>query len=142
MRKNVRYAEFTKLKSPEEVLSSKSGSCHDQVMFELHELRAMGYKPKAIFMIELDPDSSQGGMTHSLVYYTDNKKICWFEHAWGGHEGIREFGSPKDIEKYIRDQHNAGSFGNKKKFPVLLFGRFGNHSPGESVYDFVSRADF
>lgn len=59
---------------------SGSGSCHDQVMFELKELRRMGTKPKAIFFMEYN-DTGQGGMTHSFVYYEDKNNLYWLEHA-------------------------------------------------------------
>ena len=76
MNQNIRYSNFTKLKSPEEVFTSKSGSCHDQVMFEMYCLRKMGLTPKAEFFIEYHPHKTQGGMTHSFVYYKkENKQI-------------------------------------------------------------------
>ena len=50
MNQNIRYSNFTKLKSPEEVFTSKSGSCHDQVMFEMYCLRKMGLSPKGVLV--------------------------------------------------------------------------------------------
>ena len=79
MKKNIKYINYTKLMTPDEVYESKKGSCHDQVMFELSVLRKMGYKPKALFIIEYN-ESGDGrdNETHSLVYYEKNNKIYWF----------------------------------------------------------------
>lgn len=119
MNQNIRYSNFTKLKSPEEVYTSKSGSCHDQVMFEMYYLRKMGLNPKAEFFIEYHPHKTQGGMTHSFVYYKKDGKVCWFEHAWGGMEGIHVFKSLGTIKKYIRDKH--------KKWRLWKFQSISNH---------------
>ena len=49
--KSFRYAEFTTLKDHDWVAKNKKGSCHDQVMYELQELRKCGLSPKANFFI-------------------------------------------------------------------------------------------
>lgn len=140
MNQNIRYSEFTKLKSPEEVYTSKCGSCHDQVMFELYHLRKMGLKPKAEFFIEYHPHKVEGGMTHSFIYYKKDGKVCWFEHAWGDMKGIHTFKSLGTIKKYIRDKHKNGDFGNYKEYPNLQFKIMGSHTPGESLGELVSKA--
>ena len=140
MRKNISYSEFTKLKSPEEVVSSRKGSCHDQVMLELNELRAMGIDAKAQFMIEYDPKTSRGGMTHSFVYFKSNGKTYWLENSWGGQEGLHEFNSLDDIKKDILNKHSTGVFGSKKKYSNIEFSDFGNHVPGESLQELVDKA--
>lgn len=140
MNQNIHYSEFTKLKSPEEVFTSKSGSCHDQVMFEMYCLRKMGLTPKAEFFIEYHPHKSQGGMTHSFVYYKKDGKVCWFEHAWGGMEGIHVFKSLGTIKKYIREKHKRGDFGNYNEYPMLEFKNMGSHKPGETLGEFVNKS--
>lgn len=140
MNQNIRYSEFTKLKSPEEVYTSKCGSCHDQAMFELYHLRKMGLKPKAEFFIEYHPHKVGGGRTHSFVYYKKDGKVCWFEHAWGDMEGIHTFKSLGTIKKYIREKHKRGDFGNFKVYPVIKFKAMGSHTPGESLGELVSKA--
>lgn len=139
MSKNIRYSEYTKLKSYEEFLKSKSGSCHDQVMFELRELRKMGKKPNAIFFIEYNPDKPGGGMTHSFVYYHESSYVIWFEHAWGDMKGLHKFASLKDIKNKIRSMHVNNEFGNHRKYPNLLFKSFGSHNSGETLGEFVSK---
>ena len=140
MNQNIRYSNFTKLKSPEEVFTSKSGSCHDQVMFEMYCLRKMGLTPKAEFFIEYHPHKTQGGMTHSFVYYKKDRKVCWFEHAWGGMEGIHVFKSLGTIKKYIREKHKRGDFGNYNEYPMLEFKNMGSHVPGETLGEFVNKS--
>ena len=123
MKNNISYSNFTKLKSHDEVLKSKKGSCHDQVMFEYEELKKLGYSPKGLFIIELDKNG-QGGMTHSLVYYKKGDKVCWFEHAWKGQEGIGEHNSLSDIKDIIKDMYNNYGWGNIRKYGKLEFKTF------------------
>lgn len=140
MRNNIKYAEFTKLKSPGEVLRSKSGSCHDQVMLEMDELSKMGLKPKATFLIEYNKQTGQGGVTHSFVTYEKNGKTYWLENAWGGQEGIHEYDSLDQIKKDITNKHRKGETGSYKDYPNLEFSDFGNHTPGESLQEVVDKA--
>ena len=135
MKKNIKYKEFTKLMSADEVMKERKGSCHDQVMFELYWLKKLGYNPKAIFFIEYNDNN--GGETHSFVYYSKKDKVCWFENAWGGNAGIKEFTSLSDIKNYIRQCHKDGKLGNIKTYPNIEITSFKNHKPGESLREFV-----
>lgn len=138
MRSNIHYANFSHLKSSNEVLTSKSGSCHDQVVFEYNELKKMGKKPKILFFIAYKEGSNQGGMTHSLVYYNENNKIKWFENSWSGLEGIHTYDSlselKDDIKKYYSNMPDA------KNFPELEFKsvRISDFKTGMSLGNFVS----
>ena len=138
MKSNISYSNFTKLKSHDEVLKSKKGSCHDQVMFEYEELKKLGYSPKGLFIIEND-NKGQGGTTHSLVYYKKGDKLCWFENAWKGQEGITEYMSLKDIKDTIKDMYEDHKFGDIEKYGNLEFNTFSisAHKPGESLQQFV-----
>lgn len=139
MKKNIHYAEFTKLKSPEEVIDTKKGSCHDQMMLELHELRQMGMKPNSMFFMEYNPQNNQGGETHSFVYYKQNNKIFWFEHACGDYVGIHQYDDLKSIKDDIIRKHKSGRLGNCNKFPKIEFSSVGKHEPGESLQAFVDK---
>lgn len=136
----IKYKEFTKLMSPKAVEKLKKGSCHDQVMYEMSELRKMGIKPKAKFLMECS-DDGQGGMTHSFVYYKKGKKTCWLENAWSNRAGITEYNSINDIKKEIRKAHKTGEFGNKAKYKNLIFADFDDrkHRPGESLQELVDK---
>lgn len=140
MNKNIKYSNFTKLKSHDEVLKSKKGSCHDQVMFEYVELKKLGFSPKGLFIIEID-DKGQGGMTHSLVYYKKENSICWFENAWKNMAGITEpeEASVSGIKKIIKELHESGDWGDIKKYPKIEFSTFSisSHKPGESLQQFI-----
>lgn len=138
MKKNIKYTNYTKLMTPDEVYESKKGSCHDQVMFELSALRKMGYKPKALFIIEYNEnDDGRDNETHSLVYYEKNNKVYWFENAWGGMEGIHEFKSVQDLKDKLIQLHNSGKMGNCNKYPELEITSFKSHKPGESLQELV-----
>lgn len=138
--RKIKYKEFTKLMSPKAVEKTKKGSCHDQVMYEMSELRKMGINPKATFVMECS-DDGQGGMTHSFVHYKEGKKTVWLENAWGEKAGIHKYNSLKDIKKEIRRSHKEGSFGNIKTYNNLIFGKFDDtdHRPGESLQELVNK---
>lgn len=138
MKKNISYKNYTKLMSPEEVYSSKKGSCHDQVMFELYCLRKLKLNPKALFLIEYNSNGTgNSNVTHSLVYYENNGKICWFENAWGGNEGIHKFNSISELKNKLHELHKTGKFGNIKEYPELEITSFKSHEPGESLQQLV-----
>lgn len=140
MKKNISYDDTTHpLKTTEQLLNDKSGNCHDQTLYELEILKEMGRNPRAMFLIEVD-DSGQGGVTHSFAYYKEGKKIRYFENAWGGHEGIKEFDKIKDIQEYFLDAHSKGEFGlDKDRFTNVYFGDF-RGQPGDSLQDIVNKS--
>lgn len=140
MKKTFKYSEFSKLQSPEETASKKSGSCHDQVMYELSELKKQGIDAKAEFVIEYDSKTGQGGTTHSFVYYKQNGKTYWLENAWGGHEGVHEYDSLDSIKKDIQRFRSIGDFGDTNKYDSLEFSDFkpSKHKAGESLQELVN----
>lgn len=140
MKKTFKYSEFSKLQSPEETASKKSGSCHDQVMYELSELKKQGIEAKAEFLIEYDSKTGQGGTTHSFVYYRKNGKTYWLENAWSGHEGVHEYDSLDSIKKDIQRFRSTGDFGDSNKYDSLEFSDFkpSKHKTGESLQELVN----
>lgn len=132
-----KYREYSRLQEPS-ITAKRGGSCHDQVMLELQELRRMGLKPKAKFLMEYN-DNGQGGMTHSFVYFKSGKKTYWFENAWGERAGITPYNSINDIKKEIRKAHKTGEYGNIKKYPHMVFTDFHDedHKYGETLQEFV-----
>lgn len=137
MKKEIKYSDFNGLKSHDEVASSKSGDCHSQVMYEMEELKKLGYEPKAKFFIEVDPKTGQGGITHSFAYYNDNGKVNWFENAWGGQEGIHSYDSETSMLKDIERKHFSEQTDKSKS--ELIWGDFvpEHHNPGESLQELV-----
>lgn len=135
MKKNIKYSNYVKLMSHDEVLKLKHGSCHDQVMFELEELKQ--YNPKAVFLIEHNNTESTNAITHSFVYYKIGNKLYYFENAWGGHEGIKEFDNLQEIKDYFNNTHKNHEFGHVDHYPELSFYKFGVHKPGETLGEFV-----
>ena len=138
MKSNVHYANFTKLKSSDGVAESKSGSCHDQVVFEYNALKTMGKKPKILFFIAYREGSNQGGMTHSLVYYSEGNKIKWFENSWSGMEGIHTYDSLSDLKADIKRLYS--NMPDAKNFPELEFksASISDFDTGMNLGEFVS----
>lgn len=140
--KDFKYKEFDKLMSPEEVEKTGSGSCHDQVMYEMAKLRKMGFDPKATFVMEVT-DGGQGGMTHSYVTFKQGDKTYWIEPAntWSDRSGLNEFSSASDVRKAFREAHKSGEFGNKSSYKNLIFQDFDDrkHTPGETLEEFVEK---
>lgn len=137
MQKKIKYKNFDKLMTPEEVQASKSGSCHDQVMYELKKLQELGLSPKALFVME--SSGIQGGMTHSLVYFYKNNKVYWVENAWTERAGVHAYNTIDDIKKEIKKAHASGEFGDKTKYSDLSFGDFNANAqkPGETLQELV-----
>ena len=127
-------ATVHKLKTPEETASSRHGNCHDQVLYELKELRKKGYNPKARFVMDYDPETNEGGITHSFVYLQKDGLTMWLEHAWGDHTGVFGFASKKDLETYI--EHKIPRY---KKTNELIWGDFDDTriKPGQSLQQIV-----
>lgn len=138
MKSNVHYANFTKLKSSDGVAESKSGSCHDQVVFEYNALKNMGKKPKILFFIAYKEGSNQGGMTHSLVYYSEGSKVKWFENSWSGMEGIHTYDSLSDLKADIKRIYS--NMPDAKNFPELEFksASISDFDTGMNLGEFVS----
>lgn len=138
MKSNIHYSNFTKLKSSDGVVESKSGSCHDQVVFEYNALKNMGKKPKILFFIAYREGSNQGGMTHSLVYYSEGNKVKWFENSWSGMEGIHTYDSLSDLKADIRKMYS--NMPDAKNFPELEFKSvsISDFDTGMNLGEFVS----
>lgn len=136
--KELEYSEYTKLQTPKETARKKSGSCHDQVLFEVDELRKAGLDPKALFVME--HSGSKGGMTHSLAYFMKNGKTYWVENAWSERAGIKGYKNLDEIKREIKKAHKSGEFGEKSKFSELSFGDFNLNQqvPGESLQELVN----
>lgn len=138
MKVNIKYSEFKKLKTPEEVIKTKSGSCHDQVNLEYKVLSKLGYKPKILFFIAFKEESDVGGMTHSLCYYEKDNKVYWFENSWEDAKGLRKYNSLNELKNDIWKRYKKME--ESKNFPELEFKIIGiNHyKTGITLGEFVS----
>lgn len=124
---SFKYSDFTTLMSHDEVAIKKRGSCHDQVMYELEELRKLGYSPKADFFMDVDK-SGQGYQTHSFAHYDDERgNHIWFENAWEDQKGIHVYKNESEMYKDIRRKHKTpkgidtiwGTFDDSKLRPGM-----------------------
>ena len=139
MEKNIKYVDFTVLKNHDEVLASKSGSCHDQVIYLYEELEKIGIHAEIEFFIEINKNK-KGGITHSFIHFLMNEKIYWLENAWNDQKGIHIFNSLDDIKSIITKLHRSGEFGNSNIYPNLEWGIFKKeeHKYGESLNKLVN----
>lgn len=139
----IKYSNFTKLKSHDEVEKTKSGDCHSQVMYEAEELRKYGIDPKAKFFIEYNPKTNQGGQTHSFVYFNDpiTKKTYWFENAWDTQKGLHEYKNEREMIRDIAKKHKSERTDDRKDFTKVEWGNFNpdEHTPGESLQELVDK---
>ena len=105
MHKNIKYKSDGIYHSPEEVITSKSGDCHDQAELEKVCLSKLGYIAIKLFMVEYYDYSKPGGATHTLTIFTENKpfdinyKWYWFENAWESKSGIHKLEDSLSPEK-------------------------------------------
>ena len=139
--KSISYDDTSHgLKSPDKTLKDKSGNCHDQTFLIMNMLKSRGENPKGFFVIEVDPKTGHGGMTHSFPYIS-KQNVYWIENAWNGNKGIHEFDSVQSIKQYFDYKHKTGSFGNSSKYSELIFGNFNpdSISIGDSLQDIVDK---
>ena len=130
---NFEYIDFDTLMSSKEVADTLSGSCHDQVIFELDELSKQGLNPKAKFLIAVDPDGN-GGETHSFVFYQEDSKLYWFENAWKDYRGIHEFDTEHELLDFVLD-----AFADRNPGKEVFVGAFipEEHHIGEDLQTLV-----
>ena len=71
MRNNIKYDSSIdwKLKSLNQIYTSKKGNCHDQAYFISKALTHIGVKNGRIFFIEYNKNENTGGRTHTLTYF-------------------------------------------------------------------------
>jgi hypothetical protein len=143
MSQEIKYKDFTKLKDHSQVLKTKYGDCHSQVMYEFEELRKYGIRPKAKFFIEYDPKTNQGGQTHSFVYFNDRAtgKTIWLENAWETQKGIHEYPNEHAMIKDVEKKHKAEQTGTRKSFSKVAWGDFKpeDHQAGETLQELVDK---
>lgn len=123
-----------KLRSPEETAELKRGNCHDQVLYEIDQLKKSGKDPKAKFLIEVDSKTGQGGQTHSYVYYKDGEQYVWFENAWGDQAGTHKYDSEKELHDDVMKK-----FRNNTSMDKIYTGNF-NARPGDTLQDIVNKS--
>lgn len=131
-----------KLQSPSQTFKYKTGNCHDQTLFEKELFEQAGLQPKAMFLMEVDPNTGQGGVTHSFVYFEDpnTKSITRFENAWRDKAGVETFSSINQMKDYMEWEHkNKNNFGNSEVYPKIVWGNF-EGQPGDDLQDIVTKS--
>ncbi len=150
MKRNLHYSNISKIKTWQEVLDSKSGCCHDFVMFEKHFFdkftHTLGTRYNTLFCMEFNEGKEGvGGRTHSFIYWWDTedkfgkplpesipKHYYWFEVAWESQQGIRgPYSSIEDLKKDIEKKMLSES-----KCDFVEFAPF-RGKPGMSLQELV-----
>lgn len=133
--KNFTYDSSNhKLRSPKETAKMKTGNCHDQVLYELDQLKKSGHDAKAKFLIEVDSKTGQGGQTHSYVYYKDGNQFVWFENAWEDQKGEHRYNSEKELHDDVKKKFRANTSMDK-----IYDGDF-EAEPGDTLQDIVNKS--
>lgn len=139
MAKHFQYdTEQKYLPSVEEMMKVPLGDCHAQTLFAGYFLAKMGYSYKPYFIMEVDRNG-QGGMTHSLIACQKNGKCYWLENAWEDKRGVHSINSILEIKPIFRKYHQEGVWGNRKKYPTIIFGTF-KGQPGDTLAKIVDRS--
>ena len=137
-----KYKNYTRLQSPSTTVKTKHGSCHDLSYLVFNELKRLGKKPTAYFVMEYD-DSGQGGMTHSMVTYKENGVVNWIEpaNAWSERGGITSYTNHNALVNSVKRAHSSGEYGDINRYPNIEITTFDfdKHIPGESLGDFVNK---
>lgn len=135
MRKNIKYSNYTKLMTAEEVFTNKTGSCHDQVVFEHYCFSRMKIPHGRLFFIEYNDGESQGGSTHTLLWYKEKNKIYWFENSWDGEKGIHgPYNSMGDLKQDITNKDQR----MQSKYKQIEFSSVKNIKPGMTLSEYVN----
>ena len=105
MNRNLRYKQFSKLMSAQEVYEKKYGSCHDFVQFEDYFFKKFDFKYGKVFAIEYTSGKKSGGRTHSFIWFIKKDKYYWFEYAWPSHKGINgPYDSLNELKNDFKDK--------------------------------------
>ena len=88
----------------ESILSSKVGTCWDQVELERLWFEKNNYEFKTIF-IYFESNKENDFPTHTFLIFKENDKWYWFEHAFEKYKGIHEFSSYLDAINYVMIKH-------------------------------------
>lgn len=94
------YTEYS-LMSPEEVLKYKKGVCVDQSEFERDWFKKHNYNFDVMSIQVFREDEAPG---HAFLWYEENGKYYWFEHAWYSEQGIHEYNSYDELINDVKNK--------------------------------------
>lgn len=92
------------VKTPKELLKTKSGICYDQVELEREYLTKHNYEFKTFFIY---PWKNEKRLipTHTFLIFKENNKYYWFEYSWESYRGISNpFDSYESACNYVQSQ--------------------------------------
>lgn len=89
----IKYDDYTPdnkyiIKTPNQVLQTKTAICYDMVELERQLFTNIGYKTFTHFIH--DPTQSiEKTPTHTFLIFKENNKYYWFEVSWESYRAIR-----------------------------------------------------
>ena len=102
------------VQSGEELLTSKIGTCWDQVELERLWFEKNNYSFKTIFSC-FEVNRPNNLSTHTFLIYEKDGKWYWFEHAFESYRGIHEYDSEElAIEDVLNKQYDFSLKNNKE----------------------------
>lgn len=111
--KDIKYDNETNdenyiVKTPTQLIKTKSGICYDQVEFERVYFEKHKYQYKTYFAYEKEPVDDNP--THTFLIFKENDQYFWFENAWESYRGIHgPFKTYNDALKFVSIQFKKSS---------------------------------
>lgn len=135
---NLQTDEFKTLKSPSEVMATKSGSSFDVSIFIAKMLARIGLKVGICYVSEINDETVDNPLRFATVYFAFHKgdnvgKVYWFEPCWKQFAGIREF---KTLNELVICIKNVCQIAKGKSVECYNFS--GKHFWGESFDEMIS----
>lgn len=130
-----------KLKSPDELIKSGKGNCHDMAWYaynKLDEYAKRKTEKGILFFIEYKEGKNEGGQTHSVCYEIIPGGICIIECSWYGMMGTFPY---YNIDEYISFVKREWTFtaGNDRLF-VTEIKNISDIHQGMTLSEYVSVA--
>jgi len=91
------------LRSPKEIIISKTGSCWDQVELERYYFNQEKINTKTFFFVYYD-HKNRNYPCHTLLTFECDNMFYWFEHSWFEMRGIHKYFSQKELLKDAREK--------------------------------------
>lgn len=91
------FSDQYRLRSHDDVETSKIGVCWDQVEVERHYFNKFGAVFKTYSIVYYGPDSLPN---HTFLVYFSDKKVYWFENSYAKYRGIHKY---DNIESLVCD---------------------------------------
>lgn len=97
----------------------QTGICWDFVNYQHYMFKKYGLKDDSYFFIMQRSKNPNDIVTHTFSIVTINGKHYWFESSWGGHTGLHEVNSFRDVVYELVKQYDKDA--KNKPFEVYKY---------------------